>query len=127
MKHPSKAGTRIDPGTSSKPDAGQPSSAEAAKAAYVRKSDAKLGEARAKLEIIRSKTTAAGANRPLQAADTIDKALSQCDASLQRLRQHLEELQSVDDDSWVELREGIEKGWENLARSMQQIVKRFNR
>lgn len=104
--------------------AARKSSAGSKKAAYTRKSEARLEEAKAKLDVVKARIKGAVADGQIGALDTLDNAQKQADSHVAKVEKQIQRLKKTGEDSWEELKDGLENTWDDLMLSIKKIGKR---
>ena len=91
------------------------------KNAYREKIEAQIEEQRARLELLKAKAKSAAADVKIMAYEEIGDA----DAKLDALKAKLKELGNASGDAWQEMKDGIEKAWDDLTASCKKAANRF--
>lgn len=96
------------------------------KDAYTRKAEAQLEEAVARLETVKARLKGAVADGQIEMAETLRNAEKQADAHVETVRRRLARLRDAGEESWEDLKEGVDEAWEELAVTIKKIVGRFS-
>lgn len=96
-----------------------------AKAAYSKEARKKLIESRSKLDGVMTGVRQAITLGRLRPSKQLDLALGAMEINFEAVETRLRELQKSGEDDWEELRVQLESAWENLARSIKNLVARF--
>ncbi len=97
-----------------------------AKAAYSKSARNKLVESRAKLDGIRTAIKQAVAAGRLRPSEQLDRTLSAMEVNFRAAETQLRNLQKSGEDEWEKMRVQLDSTWENLARSIANLVARFS-
>ena len=96
------------------------------KAAYTRKTEAKLEEAQGKLAVVKAKIKGTVADGQIEAVELLQKAEAKADSQLAKVQRRLERLKAAGDDSWEDLKDGTEIALEDLSASLKKIANRLS-
>jgi uncharacterized protein with FMN-binding domain len=96
------------------------------KAAYTRKAEAKLEEAKGALTVVKAKIKGAVADGQIEAIELLQKAEAQADSRLEKVQRRLTRLKAAGDDSWEELKDGTESAWRDLSASIKKIGRKLS-
>ncbi len=95
------------------------------KKAYIRGVELKLAEKQETLRFVKRKIKLATKSGRIHASDQLLKAEHQADSCAVALREQLDQLESIDDQSWQRLRFQVDTAWDDFSQSIKKIVARF--
>ena len=89
--------------------------------AYVQKMKARLDEWNAEIDRLSAKAAASQADAKLEYDKQIEALKKQRDEAGQRLN----ELQSVSEDAWEDMRAGVDAAWDKMTDALDTAASRF--
>ena len=98
----------------------------AAKAAYVETTRKNLARSRAQLDRTRAAIRTAAARGSVDSSDQLDRAQQVAEMEFALTESRLARLRKSGEEDWFTLREGLDDSWENLSRSLRNLVKRIS-
>ena len=96
------------------------------KSRYSREADAKFLESAAKLAVLNAKIESGVADGILELSAQLTNVQNQAETHLAAVKRRLKRLKDAEDDSWQGEKRSLEDGWEELSRSIKNIVARIS-
>jgi len=93
---------------------------------YTGDAETRCEETKAKLAIVTAQIRVAGITGSVETNKQLMKAQFQAETHLATMRRRLERLKLADDQSWPRHKQDVEDGWENLLRSIKNIVTKLS-
>jgi hypothetical protein len=107
--------------TIGKSDADQPK-----KLRYAHEANARFHEVAVKLAGVTARIRSAVATGDLEMSEQLIQVQRQAEIHLATVERRLKQLEVTDDESWQRQKQILEDGWEDLLRSMKNIVARLS-
>ena len=93
------------------------------KEAYKDKTEAEVDLAQAKLTELKAKAKGSAADAQIKDSDQIDELEQKVNATSGKLK----ELGEAGEDSWEQLKAGVEHGWDSLSSAVRDAVAKFKK
>ncbi len=97
----------------------------ASRSRYTREADARCQEVAIKLAGLMAAIRFTGAQGSLAMSEKLTRVEQQAEAQLAAVERELEQLKDANDETWRDHKRSLEDGWEELSRSMKNIVARL--
>lgn len=96
------------------------------KMAYVKTLEARLSAKAAQLAYIKSRVARAADRHRIDVSEQLQNAEKRADSAMATMTERLKDLKDADDCDMEDLKRDIDLAWEDLAKSVKNVVARFS-